>query len=381
MKIAAVICEFNPFHNGHKYLIDKIKSDHADCVVAIMSGSFVQRGDIAITDKYTRAKAALENGCDLVVELPTVFALSSAQRFAQGGVQIASALGADMLCFGAEDADTSTLSEIADAFDDDEFKEKLKEHLSLGEYYPKAISLALESTYSKAYADVVNKPNNTLAVEYIKAIKDTTISPVAIKRLDVDHDSDKTSENIASATHIRKLIRDNADYSAFTSICPECIADIKNLETTILYKLRTMSKAEIENLPDVGEGLHNRIYDCARSSNSLEELYEALKTKRYTLARLRRIVMCALLGITKDDSNNNAKYIRVLGMNNTGAQALKNCTSLPIIAKVKQDYDKLSADAKEMFDIDARASEVFSLALNIGEIKYKNDFVSQIIKQ
>lgn len=380
MKVAAVICEFNPFHNGHKYLIDKIKSEHADCVVAIMSGNFVQRGDIAITDKYTRAKTALENGCDLVVELPTVFALSSAETFAKGGVQIAKALNADMLCFGAEDADTDVLSEIATALGNDNFTLKLKEYLSLGEYYPKAVSLALENTFSKEYADIVNLPNNTLAIEYIKALKDSNISPVAIKRLGVDHDSDLTSENIASATHIRKLIRKNADYSAFTDIKPPCIADIEKLQTTILYKLRTMSKEEIENLPDVNEGLQNRIYDCARNSNSLEELYESLKTKRYTLARLRRIVMCALLHITKDDIKNDASYIRVLGMNNNGAQILKNCTTLPIIAKVKQDYDKLNADAKQTFDIDVTASDVFSLAITDGKAEYANDFTAKIIK-
>ncbi len=380
MKVAAVICEFNPFHNGHKYLIDKIKSNYADCVVAIMSGSFVQRGDIAITDKYTRAKSALESGCDLVVELPTVFALSSAQRFAQGGVQIANALNADILCFGAEDADTSILAGIADAFDNDKFKEKLKEHLSLGEYYPKAVSLALENTYSKECADIVNKPNNTLAIEYIKALRDTDISPVAIKRIDVDHDSDITSDNIASATHIRKLVHKGADFSAYTDITPDCITDIEKLETAILYKLHTMSKAEIENLPDVSEGLHNRIFDCVRSSNSLEELFNTLKTKRYTLARLRRIVMCALLDITKDDIINDASYIRVLGMNNRGAQILKNCTSLPIVAKVKQDYDKLSNEAKQIFHLDVRASDIFSLAVTDGKTEYANDFSAKLIK-
>lgn len=378
MKVAAVICEFNPFHNGHKYLIDMVKRDHADCVVAIMSGNFVQRGDIAITDKYARTEAALRNGCDLVIELPTVFALSSAQNFAKGGVQIAQALNADMLCFGAEDADVGMLTDIANAFDDNTFNYKLKEHLKNGEYYPKAVSLTLCDAFSKEYAKIVDKPNNTLAIEYIKALKGTNISPVAIKRTGADHDSNVTIDNIASATHIRKLIADNTNYSQFTDMTIDSGANIKNLETAVLYKLRTMSKEEIANLPDVTEGLHNRIYDCARSSNSLKELYDNLKTKRYTLARLRRIIMCALLDITKRDAENDSQYIRVLGMNNTGAQILKAST-LPIVAKVKQDYDKLSTNAKKHFDIDVKASDIFNLATN-QNCEHKNDFSAKIIK-
>lgn len=376
MKIAAVICEFNPFHNGHKYLIDTIKREHADCVVAIMSGNFVQRGDIAITDKYARTQTALKSGCDLVVELPTVFALSSAQNFAKGGVMIAKALGAQMLCFGAEDADINKLKNIADAFDNNAFNEKIKEYLDDGEYYPKAISCALSDTYSKAHADIIDKPNNTLAVEYIKALKSTAICPVAVNRIGAEHDSDTTVGNIASATHIRQLIADNCNYSQFTDMIIQSATTVENLETTILYKLRTMSKDELEQLPDVVEGLHNRIYDCVRNSNSLKELYDNLKTKRYTLARLRRIVMCALLDIKKSDTDKAPQYIRVLGMNDSGAQILKS-SSLPIIAKVRQDYEKLSDSAKSQFDIDIKASDIYALANNS---KCKNDFSSQIIK-
>lgn len=378
MKVAAVICEFNPFHNGHKYLIDTIKREHADCVVAIMSGNFVQRGDIAITDKYARARMALKSGCDLVVELPTVFALSSAQNFAKGGVDIANALDADMLCFGAEDADITTLNDIADTFDNETFNDKLKEYLKLGEYYPKAVNLALSDTYSKEHADIIDKPNNTLAVEYIKALKGTRICPVAIKRSGADHDSDIAVGNIASATYIRKLIENKLNYAQFTDMTIDSIANIKNLETAILYKLRTMSKDELEQLPDVVEGLHNRIYDCVRESNSLEELYDKLKTKRYTLARLRRIVMCALLDISKSDIENTVQYIRVLGMNSQGIKTLKSST-LPVIAKIRQDYEKLSVSAKAQFDIDVKASDIYTLASDNNR-QYKNDFSSQIIK-
>ncbi len=378
MKTAAIICEFNPFHNGHKYLIDTVKKHHADAVVAIISGSFVQRGDVAVVDKYQRALCALQNGCDLVVELPTVFAVSSAQDFAKGGVDIAKALNVDMLCFGAEDSDTDTLIKTADILSETAFENKLREYLACGEYYPKAVHNAVTDIAGDAYSQIVSKPNNTLAVEYIKALNNTGISPVAIKRKGADHDSEITSQTIASATHIRNLVFENKSYEQFTCINIENYADISKIETAILYKLRTMQKENFELLPDVQEGLHNRLYECSRNSNSLEDLYSNIKTKRYTLARIRRIIISALLGITKDDRNKNAMYVRVLGMNDTGAKIIKY-SSLPIIAKTKQDYDRLSIDAKKQFDIDVTASEVFSLALK-DTSEFTNDFSAKIIK-
>ncbi len=378
MKVAAVICEFNPFHNGHRYLIEKIKSEHADCVVAIMSGNFVQRGEVAIVDKYQRAKTALEGGCDLVVELPTVFALSSAENFAKGGVQIADALNADILCFGAENEDVSKLSQIADTFLHENFKTALKENLSNGDYYAKAVSKVIEQILSKEHAELLFGANNTLGVEYIKALKHTHISPVAIKRLGVDHDSDVTFKNISSATNIRNLVRSGEKYSEFTDIRLCDYTDMKELETVILYKLRTMSKEEIENLPDVTEGLHNRISECARCSNSLEELYNNLKTKRYTLSRLRRIVMCAILGITKEHCKLDAQYVRVLGMSKNGATLLKNC-KLPLLCNFPQDYESLSNTAKMIFEIDLTANSVYSLA-KVNNKDFINEYQQKIIK-
>lgn len=377
MKVAAIICEFNPFHNGHKYLIEKVKYEHADCVVAIMSGNFVQRGDIAITDKYKRAEMALLGGCDLVVELPTIYALSSAENFAQGGVQIANALGADLLCFGAEDDNLELLTKIADISQSKEFSQYLKHYIADGQTYAKAYEIAVSALCGEEYAHIISKPNNTLAIEYIRALKNTNISPVAIKRKGTNHDSDIVTDNIASATHIRNLIKSNEQYTDFTENTIENPADTSKLETTILYKLRTMNKEEISNLPDVTEGLENRIFECARNSNSLEELYNNLKTKRYTLARLRRIIMCALLNITKDDVKSNAPYLRILAMNSKGTEIIRK-SKLPIIGKVRKDYDKLSKKAKNIFDIDVRASEIYSLTLSKPE-DFKNDFTKKII--
>lgn len=375
MKTAAVICEFNPFHNGHKFMLDKIKAEHADRVICIMSGSFVQRGDAAVCDKYSRTKAALENGCDIVVELPTVFAVSNAREFARGGVETARAMGADMLCFGVNNTDTTTLREISSAFDDKVFNDKVSEIMKSGEYYPKAVSTAIAEVLSKSHSNALNDANNILAVEYMKALKGTNIEPIAINRIGVSHDSDTPHGNIASASYIRELLKQNKEYSDYTDMIIDEPVFIEKIEAASMYKLKTMTLSEIENLPDVAEGLHNRIYDCVRKYNSLDELLSALKTKRYIMSRLRRIVICAVLGITKQDVKMSAQYIRVLGMNESGAKILANGCTLPIIGKVKTDVSKINDDAKHMFDIDVRASEIYSLICGKGT----NDYAAKMI--
>lgn len=381
MKTAAVICEFNPFHNGHKYLIDSIKSQHADRVVAIMSGNFVQRGDVAITDKYERAKAALQNGCDLVVELPTVYAVSSAELFAKGAVSIAKALGVDMLCFGVENNDISMLNDISDIFDDTAFIDEIKKQMDSGDYYAKAVSNATEKFLSKEHAELLRGSNNTLAIEYLKAIKGTDIRPIAIKRKDVKHDSSTHSNTIASASFIRELVKNGDDYSDFTSMKINNPSKLENIESAIMYRLKTMSKEELEKLPNANEGLNNRIFEYAKKNNYLDKFIDELKTHRYTYSRLRRLIICALIGINIDTvkkSSEGAKYIRVLGINDNGSTLLKSAC-LPVIAKVRQDYEKLDDDAKEMFDLDVRASEIFNLARN-DKNEYTNDFSHKIIK-
>lgn len=376
MKTAAVICEFNPFHNGHKYIIDTIKKNFADRVLCIMSGSFVQRGDAAICDKYQRTEAALNGGADIVVELPTVFATANAQSFAKGAVDIAKAMGVDMLCFGVQDADIDTIKDVAYAFDDEGFKLCIKEHIKNGMYYPKAIELATKSFLTNKHSEALSDPNFTLAVEYVKALKNSDISPVAIKRTGTSHDSDSAFGNIASASLIRRMIRENQNYSKYTCMDVKNPAFLDNIESAVMYRLKTMTKEEFERLPDVSEGLQNRIYDCVRKYNSLNELLEALKTKRYIMARLRRIIICAMLNITKDDVNTNAKYVRVLGMNDYGAKLLNKC-KLPVVAKTASDVRKLDDEAKRMFDIDVRASEVFSLISGDNSI---NDYTAKLIK-
>lgn len=369
----AVICEYNPFHNGHKYQLDKIKEISANPITAVMSGSFTQRGDIAVADKFTRAETAVKNGADLVIELPTVYACSSARNFAAAGVSIARSLGCcENLFFSTEESEPELLIRAAELFEDKKFNSLVKSAMDDGMYYPKAVEYAFRET-APELAEVVTKPNNILALEYLKSLKGTGIEPIIIKREGVSHDSGDIKDGFSSASNIRKLILNGRDYG---DLVPENSpkinhpADIKNLEKAILYKLRTMSVDELENLPDVSEGLQNRIYSSIRNYNSLKEIISDIKTKRYTHARLRRIIISALLNITKDDLKEPVPYLRVLAFNERGAELLgeiKKSGTLPIITNVADGYKKLGDKAKRIFDIDLRASDIYSLATD--EIK------------
>lgn len=369
MRVNAIICEYNPFHNGHRFQIEKIREKSNNPIVAIMSGNFTQRGDVAIADKFTRAETAVKNGVDLVLELPTVFACSSAKNFSRAGVNIANALGCtENLCFSVEDDDFNSLKEISDAFEDKAFNAELNRLMKEGSYYPQAVELTLNKLYSDRLGEIIKKPNNILAVEYINALKNTDIKPLVIKRAGAGHDSAETYKSFSSASNIRKMIlrgKDFSDFIPYNSPAFSNPADIKKLEKIIIYKLRAMDKEEIKNLPDVSEGLHNRIYNSARSYNSLDEILANIKTKRYTLARIRRIIISALLNITKDELKREVSYLRVLAFNEKGAEILsgiKKNGKLPLITNVADGYKNLDAETKKTFDIDLLASDIYSLA-------------------
>ena len=374
MKRAAVICEFNPFHNGHKFLLEKIRKNYADEIVCIMSGNFVQRGELAVVNKYERAAAALLGGADVVAELPTPYALSSAQVFAQNGVRLAKALHCDILCFGAEDK-LDTLNEITDVLQNYSVKELIQQKMKDGLYYPRALTEAVAERGEEAVADAMKQPNNILALEYIKACRAEGIVPVAIERKDVAHDSPTPVGNIASGSCIRDLIANSADISAFTPMKIEKPAALSALENAILYILKTSASEQIARLADVSEGLENRICEAAQDYNSIEELLDAVKTKRYTHARLRRILLYALLGITSDIQNTPVPYVRILGVKERMEELIRYA-SLPLVVRVKSDYDKLDNSVKEIFNIDCKATQAMNLARN----EHINEFTQGIIK-
>lgn len=364
MAVGAVICEYNPFHNGHKYMLNEMRKDGCDCIVAVMSGSFTQRGDVAVYSKFTRTKEALFGGADLIIELPSVWAVSSAQRFAQGGCEIIKALGCvDRVYFGSECGDINMLKKVANATLDEHVIEKLQEFMSEGDYYPIALAKAVEKVFGTGYADILSSPNNILGIEYIKALMGSGIEARTIRRTGVDHDSKTTTDTIASASKIRELISDNKDFSSYI---PEKITEKNSAfseygERALLMKLREMSADDLKEISDVCEGLENRICQAARKYSTIEEILTEIKTKRYTLARLRRILICALLGIKKEHTQSNVPYIRVLGFSQKGSDLLKTVSTtsaLPLILNTAKDMNTLADKAKEILDIDIKATDL-----------------------
>lgn len=388
--VVAIIGEYNPFHNGHAYHIQKTKQlTNADYVIAIISGNFVQRGNVSLIDKWSKADMALLNGVDLVIELPTVYSISSAENFANGAIKILNSLKiVDTLSFGSEFCDLDVLEEIAEVLinEPSEFKTLLEHELSKGLSFPKARENALLMYLNdiRKYANILSSPNNILAIEYLKALKKTksSIKPLAIKRINVGYNELETKNNFASATAIRQKIIDNTP-AGISKLMPSSsykvlynsikkghyVKDISAYEKEILYSLRRMYTDEIADLPDVTEGLENSIQDAADSCNTLNEFMNIVKSKRYTSTRIQRILLYALLGITKEDmktSNKITPYVRILGMNNKGKELLslisRSNPKLNIITSVKKFVDSnTNKNLQDMLNMDINATNIYTL--------------------
>lgn len=344
MKTYGIICEYNPFHNGHIRQIEETRKAGATHIAAFMSGNFVQRGDVAIIDKFKRAEIAVKNGVDLVVEIPVQYSLSNAEYFARSGIMMMASLRCvDGISFGSECGDLEQLQKCADAVREVAVPENLKPMLEQGMSYPEAVSQLVAYKFGPAVSEILDKPNNTLAIEYLKAIKalglEDKLTPLTIKREGAEHDSDAPSGNIASASYIRTLIDDEEDFSAYVpKETLEAINDydvkhllswFDNLERPILYRLRTMSPQELATIPDVGQGLENRIFEAARVSSSLEQLIANIGTRRYPTARIRRILLNALCAVRTDDLKVPPVCGRILALNDRGAEILRMAGSLP----------------------------------------------------
>ena len=308
MKLAAIICEFNPLHTGHKKLIDFAKTQ-ADKVVCILSGNFTQRGLPACADKYARARHALKVGADLVVELPTVYATASAENFAHGAISIAEKLHADCLVFGSECGDVSELNRCVVALEDAEINARIREEMSKGVSYPKAVALATG-------LETLDKPNNILAIEYLKALRklDSKITPITLKR--EDNYNESTASDFASSMALRndKSLREKY---TFDFVAEDIDDDVEGKYSTVAPSfLAVATKEELEKVEGVTEGIHNRIF-AADKSQGLESLLEQVKTKRYTRMKLQRIVLNCVLGITKniaDEFKSQPVNVKVLGV-------------------------------------------------------------------
>lgn len=391
--VLGIVAEYNPFHNGHLYhLIESKKISNADYCIAIMSGNFTQRGEVSIVDKWSKAQMALSNGIDLVIELPTIYSVSSAENFAMGAIKILNSLQiVDFISFGSEVNNISVLDDIANvlAFEPPQYKTLLSHELSRGESFPKARENALMMYLNnlRRFANVLSAPNNILGIEYLKALKKlkSNIQPITIKREGSKYSDANLPRNskFASATSIRNFFQSSQDLSTLQKFVPESTFNIleenfkkgnfvKNLsafDKEIIFTLRKMSVEEIANLPDVSEGLEFSIKNAVNQCNSTIELLSILKSKRYTQTRLQRILLYSILGITKKDmemSNLTIPYVRILGFNSKGQELIstisKKNRKLEIISSVKKFMDKkLNNNLRLMMEKDIWATNVYTL--------------------
>ena len=365
--ITGIVCEYNPFHNGHLYQIEKAKAMGADKIVCVMSGNFVQRGECAFFSKYLRAKAAVMCGADVVIDLPTPWAMASAETFARGSVGLLESFGIEALSFGCESDDEKLLRACAKKIKDDDTGALIKKYTAEGVSYPEAVSRALTEVLGEKAGETVASPNNTLAIEYIRHLSDD-IKLLPVRRKGADHDSDTAKDNIASASLIRemRLSDESLTYVPEKLVSLYKKADVYSLsycERAILSSLRLRDKEDFSLYVSDKSGLDMRIYDSLKTADSLESLYAMAKSKNYTHSRVRREVMNLWLKVKTDYSEGIPPYMRILAVSEKGLSLLskaKEKTDLPIITKYAEAKN-LSGKAKEIYEAECRNTDLFSL--------------------
>ena len=378
MKTAVITAEYNPFHKGHRWQLEQVRAAGASHVAVVMSPDFTQRGTPAIFPKRLRAQAALQNGADLVLELPVCYALAGAQRFAFGAVQLAAAMGCvDLLAFGAEDADLVQLRQACTALQQEEVNQTIRQLLPSGITFAKAREQAVAAVYGEETALLLQKPNNILAIEYLcqlEKLPDAHIQPLALGRIGNTHDGEPVGE-FASASFLRGLMLEGR-WEQAQQYLPQNVwqlyrqaqqdgqfADLQLGERAVLSALRRMEQKEMAQLADLSEGLENRLYRASREACSLEQLYAAVKSKRYPLARVRRLVMNAFLRLPAQMQMLPPPYLRVLGMNERGKQilsAMKRTASLPVSTSLMKLARSTQA-ARQWAQVEAAACDQYSI--------------------
>ena len=370
MNIIGIIVEYNPFHNGHKYHIDKIKEMYPDStIICVTSSHFCERGEISILNKWDKTKIALENGIDLVIELPFVFSSQSADIFAKGALKILNALKVEKIVFGSEINDIEKLTNIAKLqIGNDEFDNLVKTYLDKGINYPTALSKAISH-----FTDVkIDTPNDLLGISYIKEIikNNYNIDAITIKRTN-DYHGNNINENIASASFIRKLINEKKDIDKFV---PNNVENLvyKNTYFYELLKYKINSSPDLSIYQTVDEGIDKRLYKYINETSNLDELIEKVKSKRYTYNKINRMFIHILTSLTKDEVKDlDVTYIRVLGFNNIGKNYLnkiKKNISIPLITSYKNINDKF-------LQIEYRATCIYALIVN------DNDLIKRELKK
>lgn len=404
--ILGIVTEYNPFHNGHVHHLEISKqATKTDFSVAVMSGNFVQRGDTSLVNKWVKTEMALKGGVDLVIELPTIYSISSAENFADGAIKILNSLGiVDYVSFGSEAGEIDPLNQIASILykEPKDFSELLKSGLKSGISYPKARELALAQYFgtSKKYSDILKSPNNILAIEYLKSLKKhrSPIIPVTVKRDYSEYNSKKVKQGIASATAIREMIKTGKNvhyvvpfetYELLENAesAGQIIPDLSVYEKEIIYTLRKLTLTEIANIPDVSEGLENKIKQAANNCNHLDDLIASIKSKRYAQTRIQRILLYALLGITEKDINSSKRitpYIRVLGFNKHGKRIISAIAAanpkLNIIVSVKKFMEQCnSTPLRNMMAKDILATNIYTLGYKTNSVA-NLDYTHKVIE-
>ena len=382
MRAAGIIVEYNPLHSGHLRLLEAGRAllGPDTAMVCVMSGNFVQRGDFALLRKHARARAAVESGADLVLELPLPWAVSSAEGFAAGGVGVLAATGqVDHLLFGSECGDAAALERVAAALLTAEFQDQLRRELPGAVRFAAARQRALTGLVSPADAALLESPNNILGVEYCKALlgQGVSIRPVTVLREGSAHDGALAPDAHPSASGLRALLRQGKRAEALALLPPAMARAYEaeeaagrapvfweNSERAILARLRSMTAADFAVLDGGKEGLWNRLYDAARAAAGLRPLLAAAKTKRHAMSRLRRMVLWAYLGLTPADVPEQVPYLRVLAANDTGRRLLakmRKTSAVPVLTKPAQ-VRRLGPAGQRLFELEVRATDLYTLA-------------------
>lgn len=391
-RAVGIIAEYNPFHNGHKYHLQKsVEITAAELSVAVISGNFTQRGSLAILDKWERAELAVRNGVNLVVEIPFIFACNNAGYFAKGGVEILEALGVDAISFGSESGNINELKKISREIrlHDTEIQTAVRAAVKDGQAYPRARAEVLRQLLGDDTADVIESPNNLLALEYLRFIQNA--EPVTVKRHGSGYHDSEPKGNMASATGIRKMLTEGGDISRLVSEITreilmenrERLADDEKLFQLLIQKLLLTDTDELNAVFGAEEGLGGKLKSRLRYYKSYEDIVESLKSKRYTRTRIGRMLALTLMGVRREHVKAAKNYIRVLAFDEKGSRYIKQIKkigscNLPIITNINREAG-LFPEIMPTLEKDILASDLYNLACGRDLYEY-SDYVRMPVK-
>lgn len=378
MRVAGVICEYNPFHRGHEWMLRELRAQGMDAIVCAMSGNTVQRGEVGVADKFARAEMAVRCGADLVLELPSPWASATAETFARGGVSLLQQTGVvTHLAFGSECGDAAALQKLAAVLDSEKYHAAVRRHLSGGESFAVCRQKAAAVLVGEETAALLASPNNNLAVEYCRALNalESTMEPITVRRIGAGHDGG-VEGGIASASYLRELLFMGREEEALHLMSDAAAAVLRRelsagrapaslsaCERAVLGKLRAMAEEDFRQYDGGGEGLYHRFYQAVRSCAGIEELVDSAKTKRYSHARLRRMLLSAWLDIPQVQKESRIPYLRVLAANERGRALLRQMRDggAPVLTK-PADVGALGQEAETLFADESRRADLCALA-------------------